>query len=82
MTLIYLNNVPIRFVGDVSLTMILEMSFLFVTTKHVGGSLVERKQLPKSFNLVCIGLPYSKMPICTVRAVLSVNSLEKSVGEI
>jgi len=60
----------------------LEISFLFVTTKHVEGILVGRKQLPKSFNVVCIGLSYSKMPICTVRAILGVNSLEKSVGEI
>jgi len=41
-----------------------------------------RKQLPMSFNVVCIGLPYSNMPICTVRAFLGVNSLEKLVGEI
>jgi len=47
-----------------------------------GSILVEGKQLPKSFNVVCIGLPYSKMPICTIRVVLGVNSLGKSVGEM
>ena len=82
MILIDLNIALIRFLGDVSLTMRLEMSFLFVTTKHVGGILVGRKQLPKFSSVVCIGLPYSKMPIYTVRAVLDVNSLGKSVGEI
>ena len=79
---IYLNTVLIRFLGDVSLTMRLEMSSLFVTTKHVGGILVGRKQLSKFSSVVCIGLPYSKMPIYTVRVVLDVNSLGKSVGEI
>ena len=42
MILIYLNTVLIRFLGYVSLTMRLEMSFLFVTTKHVGDILVKK----------------------------------------
>jgi len=82
MILIYLNIILIIFLGDVSLTMRLEISFLFVTTKHVGGILVGRKQLSKFSSVVCIGLPYSKMLIYTVRAVIGVNNLGKSIGEI
>jgi len=58
------------------------VSFPFVMTKLVGSILVERQQLPKSFSVVCIGLPCSKMPICIVRVAQGVNSLEKLVGDI
>jgi len=82
MTRTYLNIVLTRFLGCVSLIIRLEVSFLFVMIKHVGGILVGRKQPPKSFSVVCIGLPYSKTPTCIGKAALGVNSLVKSVGEI
>jgi len=42
---------------------------------------VGRKQLSKSFSVVCIGRLCLKMPTYAVRVVLRVNSLGKSVGE-
>jgi len=46
MTLICSNIVLIRFLGGVSLTMRLKVSFLSVTTKLVGGILVGSYQIP------------------------------------
>jgi len=54
----------------------------FCHDQACGGHFSGKKQLSKSFNVVCIGLPYSKMPICTIRVVLGINSLGKLVGEI
>jgi len=82
MTHICSSIVLIRFLEGVSLIMRLKVSFLFIMAKRVGDILVGRKLLSKSFKEVCIGLPYSKMPTCTVRAVIGVNKLGKSVGEI
>ena len=60
----------------------LEVSFLSVMSKLMGGILVRRKQLQKSLSVVCIVLPCSKLPICIVGVVLGANSLGKSIGEI
>jgi len=60
----------------------LEVSFLSITTKLMGGILVSRKKLPKSFSVVCIGLLCLRMLVYIARATLGANSLEKSVGEI
>ena len=54
----------------------------FYQDQACGGILVRRKQLTKSFSVVCVGLPYSKFPTCIARVVLDVNSLGKSIGEI
>jgi len=70
MTLLCSNIVLIIFLESVSLTMRLKVSFLSVTTKLAGHILVGTKQLPKSFSVVCIGLPYSKMPICMAKVTL------------
>ena len=67
MILICSNIALIRFLGGVSLTMTLEVSFLSFMTKLVGGILVGRQQLPKSFSVVCIGRLCLKMLIGIVR---------------
>ena len=47
MILICSNIVLIRFLGGVSLIMRLEVSFLFVTAKHVGGHFSGKKTAAK-----------------------------------
>jgi len=69
----------IKFLGRVSLTMGLEVSFLSMITKLVGSILVGRKKLPKSFSVVCISLPCSRRLICIIRFTLNVNGLGESI---
>jgi len=60
----------------------LEVSLLFVITKLIGGILTGWKQVSKSFNVVYIGLPCSKMPIYIIQVAQGVNNFRKSVEEI
>jgi len=51
-----------------------EVSFHFVMTKHVGDILVVKRQWPKFFNVVFIGLLYLRMLLSIVKVALDANS--------
>ena len=58
----------------VSLTMRLEVSFHPVMTKHVGDISVVKRQQPKSFIVVFIGLLYLEILLTIERVALDANS--------
>jgi len=60
--------------GGVSLTMSLKVSCHFVMIKRVGGISVVRKQQPKFFSVVFIGLLYFGMLLNIVSVALDANS--------
>jgi len=58
----------------VSLIMRLGVSFHSVMTKHVRGISVVKRQQPKFFNVVFIGLLFLEMLLSITRVALNANS--------
>jgi len=74
MTLTCLSTVLTKCLEDVFLTRRLGVSFHSVMTKHVGGISVVKREQPKSFNVVFIGLLRLEMLLIIARVALDANS--------
>src|SRR5436189_2220423 len=82
MTLIYLNTVLIRSLGDVSQNMNNKASSLFAIIMHVEVILDLTRQLLKFYNVVFIGRRYLTIVIYIVQLVIDVNDWEALGREI
>src|SRR3954470_9172306 len=82
MTLIYLNIVPIKSLGDAFQNMNNKASSLFAMIMHVEVILDLIRQLLKFYNVVFIGRRYLTIVIYIVQLVIDANDWEALGREI